>query len=125
MVARLSRIVPMLLVLAVIAAIIYLVAMYKYSPNRAKEILIKVFTWFTGGLSVFFILASLYAWFDNSMVVFDLTMSFLATSLVGLIITRLCHRAFVRHHPHYKNKPVKTTRVDDHPRKPFTPPWKR
>ena len=59
MVARLSRIVPLLIVLAVIAGIVYLVAAWRYSPNRGKEILIKLFTWLTGILSVAFLLICL------------------------------------------------------------------
>lgn len=54
MIARLSRIVPMLILLAVLAGIVYLVMAYRHSPNRAKEILIKMFTVITGGLSAFF-----------------------------------------------------------------------
>ena len=49
MIARLSRIVPMLILLAVLAGIVYLVMAYRHSPNRAKEILIKMFTVITGG----------------------------------------------------------------------------
>lgn len=123
MIARFSRIVPLLIVLAVIAVIVYLVAMYRYSPSRAKEILIKAFTWLTGILSGFFFLASAYAWFEHNEAVLDLTGSFLVATLIALGITRLCHVVFVRHHPHYKKKPMKTTRPDDSPRKPFRPPW--
>ena len=125
MIARLSRIVPLLIVLAVIAVVVYLVATYKYSPNRAKEILIKAFTWLTGVLSGVFLLISVYAWFDGSMPVFDLALSFLATALIGLAVTRICRAVFVRHHPGWQKKRMKTTKMDDHPRCPFQPPWKR
>ena len=54
MIARLSRIVPLLILLAVVAGVVYLVVAYRHSPNRAKEILIKLFTALTGALSVFF-----------------------------------------------------------------------
>lgn len=125
MIARLSRIVPLLLVLAVVAAIIYLVATYLYSPNRAKEILIKAFTWLTGLLSGFFALACAYALLERNEPVLDLAVSFLITALIGLGITRICRAVFVRHHPHWKDKPMKTTRPDSSPRRPFRPPWQK
>ena len=50
MFARLLRIVPMLIVLAVVAAIVYIVAAWRYSPNRAKELLIRIFTAITGAV---------------------------------------------------------------------------
>ena len=110
MVARLSRIIPLLLVLAVVAGIVYLVATFKYSPSRAKEILIKMFTWLTGALSAFFLLATLYALFERNDAVFDLAASFLATTLIGLAITRICNAVFLKHHPDYRHKPMKATK---------------
>ena len=44
MVARLTRIIPLLLLLAFVAGVVYVVAAWRYSPARAKEILIKAFT---------------------------------------------------------------------------------
>ena len=125
MIARLSRIVPLLIVLAVIAGIVYLVAAWRYSPNRAKEILIKLFTWVTGIISGFFAFASIYALIERNVAVLELTATFLGAALIGLIVTRICRAVFVRNHPKYKNKPLKTTSVDNRPRRPFTPPWKR
>lgn len=107
--ARLSRIVPLLAVLAVVAGIVYLVALYKYSPPRAKEILIRLFTWITGVLSGFFAVASAYALFEGNDPAFDLAASFLATALIGLAVTRICRAVFLRHHPEYRKKPMKTT----------------
>ena len=90
MIARLSRIVPLLILLAVVAGVVYLVVAYRHSPNRAKEILIKLFTVLTGALSVFFLLVSAYAWFEHNDAVFDLAFSFLITVLIGLVVTRIC-----------------------------------
>ena len=39
MIARLTRIIPLVIILAIVAAIVYLVATWRYSPNKAKEIL--------------------------------------------------------------------------------------
>lgn len=111
MIARLSRIVPLLIVLAVVALVVYLVATYRYSPNRAKEILIKMFTVITGAISAFFGLASLYAWFEHNEAVFDLAFSFLLTGLVALAVTRICRAVFLRHNPAYRVKPMKTKRL--------------
>lgn len=110
MVARLSRIVPLLIVLAVVASIVYLVATYRYSPSRAKQILVKMFTWITGVLSAFFLLVTLYALFEDNAAVFDLAASFLATAAIGLAITRICNAVFLKRHPEYKHKPTKATR---------------
>lgn len=121
MIARLSRVVPMLIVLAVVAAVVYLVATYRYSPNRAKEILIKMFTVITGALSAFFLLACLYAWFEHNEAVLDLAVSFFLTAFIGLVITRICRAVFVKHHPGWGRKPMKTKRIDDHPRRPWKP----
>ena len=112
MIARLSRIIPLLIVLAVVAAIVYLVATWRYSPNKAKEILIRVFTWFTGLLSIALAVICLYVLLDNNMAVLELTASFLATSLIALGITRICWAVFVKNHPNYKKRPQKTERLN-------------
>ena len=46
-IARLYRIIPLVIVLAIIAFAVYFVVSYRSSPNRAKEVLIKSFTWLT------------------------------------------------------------------------------
>ena len=110
MIARLSRIVPLLILLAVVAGIVYMVATYRYSPSRAKEILIKMFTCITGVLSAFFLLVTLYALLERNEAVLDLSASFLATTVIGLAVTRICNAVFLKHHPDYRHKPMKTTR---------------
>ena len=64
--ARLSRVVPLLIVMAVAAGLIYVVVTYRHSPARAKEVLIKIFTWFNGVVVGFFALVSVYAFFDDA-----------------------------------------------------------
>lgn len=125
MVARLSRIVPLLIVLGIAAGIIYLVAAWHYSPTRGKEVLIRLFTWLTGGLSALFSLISLYAFLDGNSLILDLGLSFFAAALIGLSVTGICRAVFVRNHPGWKSKPVRTTHPDNRPRRSFTPPWKR
>ena len=53
MVARLTRIIPLLLLLAFVAGVVYVVAAWRYSPARAKEILIKAFTVLNVALALF------------------------------------------------------------------------
>lgn len=106
---RLSRIVPLLAALAVLAALVYFVAAALTSPPRAKEILIRLFTWITGLLSAFFGLFTLYALFEGNDPVFDLAVSFLATALVGLVAIRLANRRFLKNNPGYRKKPVRAS----------------
>lgn len=105
MFARLSRIVPMLIVLAVVAAIVYIVAAWRYSPNRAKELLIRIFTAITGAVSAFFLLVCAYAWLERNGAVFDLSFSFLLTALIGLAVTRICRAVFCATTPRTASRP--------------------
>ena len=93
--ARLSRVVPLLIVMAVAAGLIYVVVTYRHSPARAKEVLIKIFTWFNGIVVGFFALVSVYAFFDNAPAVLDLSLSFMVVGLVGLLVTRLANWRFL------------------------------
>lgn len=112
MIARLSRIIPLIIILAIVAAIVYLVATWRYSPNKAKEILIRVFTWFTGILSAALALICVYVLLDGNWTVFELTAGFLATALIALGITGICRAVFVHHHPNYKKKAQKAERLE-------------
>lgn len=107
--ARATRIVPLLLILAVAAAIIYLVVTYRSSPARAKEVLVKVFTWLCGIIAAFFGIVSLYALFESNEAVLDLAASFMVVGLIGLGVTRWCNYLFLKHNPHYRKKPQKAT----------------
>lgn len=111
MIARLYRIVPLLVVLALVAAIVYVVAAWRYSPTRAKEILIRSFTVLTGVLTALFVLASLYALLDGNRAVLELTLSFAAVAGAALVVTRVCRSVFVRNHPSYRDRPVRATVV--------------
>lgn len=110
MIARLYRIIPLVLVLVLIAFIIYVVVSYRSSPNRAKEVLIRAFIWLTGILSGFFAIASLYALIEKNFFALDITGSFLVVTLIALGIVFICRAIFLKHHPHYRKKPVKATK---------------
>ena len=105
--ARLSRVVPLLIVMAVAAGLIYVVVTYR--PARAKEVLIIIFTWFIGIVVGFFALVSVYAFFDNAPAVLDLSLSFMVVGIVGLLITRLANWRFLKHNPSYRKKRLAAT----------------
>ena len=107
--ARISRIVPLLIILAVIAGIVYLIMSFRYSSNRAKEALITIFTWLTGVLTIAFIGMTIFALLDKNDVVAELGLSFAAVTLIGLGITRLCNRTFKKNHPEYSEQATHAT----------------
>lgn len=100
--ARLSRTIPLLAALAVLAGIVYLVVTYRSSPNRAKEVLIKLFTWLMGIQSVLFGLLIVYAFAESNIGVAELWGTFMATAIIGLLITLVCKWRFKKNHPNYK-----------------------
>lgn len=112
---RIVRMIPLLVVLALLAAVVYLYVSYRQSPLRAKEVLIKMFLWVTGVLTAFFGLATLYAVFESNTPVFDLAFSFMLAAILGLVITLFCRWRFLKHHPLYK---FKATDVKTMPREP-------
>ena len=56
-----------------------------------------------------FSLKGLYALLEGNIDVLELTASFLATTLVGLAVTLLCRRSFIKHNPNYRKKPEKAS----------------
>lgn len=103
--ARLSRVIPLVLILAVLAGVVYFVAMLKYSEPRAKLLVIKLFLWITGILSGLFGVASLYAVLDGNVAVLELFATFLATALIGLVVVLILQSRFYKKHPNYRNHP--------------------
>lgn len=101
--ARLSRIVPLILGLAALALVVYVVVSFVRDSTRAKEVVIALFTWITGILSAFCGVLSLYALIEGNQPVLDLGASCLVVGLLGLGIVRLCRWRFVKNHPHYKS----------------------
>ena len=99
---RLYRILPLILVLAVVAIVVYFVLTWRYSSNKAKEVLIRVFTWICSIISIFFGLVTLYAVFEQNIAVIELAGSCLAIGLIGLLITRICNHVFRKRHPSFR-----------------------
>lgn len=116
MIARLSRSIPLLIALALLAVVVYFVVSWRSSPTRAKEVLIRLFTVLCSALSIIFVLASLYAIADANQAVFELAASFAVVSLLGLAITLICRWRFKKNHPHYRFAPnAKATPVEGAP----------
>ena len=105
--ARLYRVLPLLVILAVIAVAVYLVVSWRTTPARAKEVLIKLFIVLNGGLSAFFGLAVIYAWIEGNTFVADFFITCLVTTLIVLGITYLCRWRFLKHNPHYRRRLTK------------------
>ena len=110
---RLYRILPLLILLAVVAAVVYVIMSFRYSSDRAKATLITVFTWLTIALSIVFAIATIYAVFEQNGTVIELAGSLLATTLIGLGITRLCNHIFKKNHPHYGEEVAQATIVNE------------
>ena len=105
---RLSRIIPLLIVLAIMAAVIYLVALFRSNPLHARWVVIRFFVWAMGIFSVFFALASAYALFEHNVYVLEMVGTFLATTLVGLVIALVCRWRFLKRNPKYRDKALRT-----------------
>lgn len=110
---RLYRILPLLVLLAVVAAVVYVIMSFRYSSDKAKATLITVFTWLCGILSVVFAVITLYALFEQNVPVIELTGSCLAVTLIGLVITRICNYVFRKNHPHYGEEVAQATIINE------------
>ncbi len=105
--ARLSRAIPFIILLAVIALVIYLIVSAVRSPSRAKEILIRIFTWVSIIIIIVCLLIALYALLDHNQAVIELSLLFALVGVVALVITRVCNYVFLKHHPHYRDSAKK------------------
>lgn len=107
---RMIRLVPLVAILLLVGFVIYVVAQIKYSPNKAKSIVLKIFFWVCIVLSAAFILMALYAILDNNQAALELFLSFAAVPLFGLMIVLICGAIFYKNHPNYKLQAKKTDR---------------
>ena len=110
---RLYRILPLIIILAVVAVVVYFVLSWRMSPTKAKEIMIRVFTWITIVISAFFGIVTLYAVFEQNVPVIELAGSCLAVGLIGLLITRICNYLFRKHHANFRVVAGKATIVNE------------
>ena len=114
LIAGLSRSLPLIIILAVLAVIIYFFVSWWKTPTRAKEIMIKVFLVLCSAISIVFLLISGYALLDNNMPVLELALSCAVVGLIGLLITFICRYVFRKNHPHYKYE--RTAKAKTQPR---------
>lgn len=110
---RLYRILPLLIVLAVVAVAVYLIMSFRYSSDRAKATLIRVFFWLNAVLSVGFALITAYALLERNQAVTELFGSCLAVTLIGLAVTLVCRAVFRKNHPRYGEKVTQATIIND------------
>ncbi len=111
--SRLYRILPLLIILGIVALIIYFIASWRYTPARAKEILITLFSWINIGLSAFFLLACVYAALEGNWFVAEFFVWFLVTTLLLLGITYWSKHIFLKNHPNYQWK-VNASTLKEH-----------
>ena len=116
LIAGLTRSLPLLIALIVLAIVIYAVVSWRRTPTRAKEVMIKVFLVLCTAIAAFFALASIYAVVDGNEPVFELAISCAVIGVIGLIVTLICRYVFRKHHPHYVVEPTaKATPVTNKP----------
>ena len=110
---RLVRLLPFLVLLAIVIGIAYLIMSWRYTSERAKGMLIKFLTWLFSILSVGFALVTAYALFEHNDPVIELFGSCLAITLIGLVVTRICNAIFRKNHPHYGEEVAQATIVNE------------
>lgn len=115
LIAGLSRSLPLVIALIILAIVIYLFVSWWKTPTRAKEIMIKIFLVICSAIAVIFLLISGYAALDHNMPVLELALSCAAVGVVGLLITLICRYVFRKNHPHYKYEP--NAKAKTNPRK--------
>ncbi len=99
--ARISRMVPVIVVLLVAMALVYAVIYITQGSARAKEVSLKVFWWICAVGSAISALTMLYAWFDGSDLMFDFAFCNLVVMLFAWAIDLLCAWRFKKNNPRY------------------------
>lgn len=102
---RLTRIVPFVIFLAVLAVVIYLVARFRFPSARAKQIVIDFFTVICVALCIVLGVITLLTVLDGNTFAVEIFGSFLAAAVLGLVIVRICNWRFLKSYPQYKHRP--------------------
>lgn len=105
-IAGISRSIPLIILLAIAAVVLYFAIAHKKSPAHAKEILIKVFTIVCTIITAAFLLLALYALADGNNTIMELALACAGVGLLGLIITLICKHFFKKNNPHYQWEPT-------------------
>ncbi len=106
-IARIYRIIPLIVVLALAAGIAYAVAARSNNGVRVTQVVLKAFWWLCAVGSAFFVLATLYALADGNAFAAELFISCAAVFAVGWVIDLLCAWRFRVHHPGFKVRPTR------------------
>ncbi len=102
---RLTRIVPFVIFLAVLALVIYFIARFRFPSARAKQIVIEFFTAICVILCVALGVITLLTVLDNNVFAVEIFGSFLAAAVLGLVVVRICNWRFLKKYPQYKHRP--------------------
>ena len=103
---RLYRLVPTLILLAVIVIFVYL-RMRKYSnPPKAKDFAIRVLSWVFGVLSIIGLAAVIYALLDNNLFAAELFASAALVFFIPWLIVRFWAWRFYKSNPKFKATPT-------------------
>ncbi len=106
-IARIYRIVPLIVVLIVVAIAVFAYVATTRNGTKAKEVVLKMFWWISAIGSALFLLATLYAVVDKSQLGVDLFATCLAMTLFTWLIDVICGKVFEKHHPHYRVSPTR------------------
>ena len=102
---RLTRIVPFVIFLAVLAVVIYLVARFRFPSARAKQIVIDFFSVICIVLCIVLGFITLLTVLDKNEFAVEIFGSFWAAAVLGLVVVRLCNWRFLKKYPQYKHRP--------------------
>ena len=105
---RSVRAFPLIILLAVLAAIIYFTIASRTSKDHAKVLLINIFGWLNIILTLIFYIGVAYAWIEHNDFVVDLSAGFAVVSMIALGIVLIARWRFLKNRPNYQN---------EHPRK--------
>ena len=102
---RLTRIIPFVFFLAILAVVIYLIARFRFPSAHAKQIVIDFFTVICVVLCIGLAVITLLTVLDKNTFAVEIFGSFLAAAVLGLIVVRICNWSFLKKYPQYKHRP--------------------
>ena len=108
MIARLYRIVPLIIGLIIAFVITYIIVSIKYSKARAKSVLLNVSLRINAGLAIVFVIFTIYSLLDKNQVVTEINLSCLALVAFLWIVTYIMRYFFLKRFPEYKNPATRT-----------------
>ena len=101
LVVGIFRMLPLIVILLIIGALVYLAIKKRKNSAVAKELLIKLTFWINAILSCVLLLIMIYALIDKSDVVIELSGACLCITAFFFIISLICKSVFLKHRPNY------------------------